>query len=186
MRLSQTDGLTGLANRRRFMEVLQAEVARWQRSGRPVCVVLLDIDHFKRVNDALGHLTGDAVLREVSTLMLASVRAPTDLPTRLGGEEFALILPDTPQDVALGVCERLRERVAAHRFQSDVQAADGTTGSVGSDGATALHITVSIGLAEVRGDDVAEVLRAADLALYEAKAAGRDRVCVAPRSRSAP
>ncbi|MFY9460762.1 MAG: GGDEF domain-containing protein, partial [Aquabacterium commune] len=119
MRLSQTDGLTGLANRRRFMEILQAEVARRHRTGRPLCVVLIDIDHFKSVNDAHGHLAGDAVLRELAALLIASVRAPSDLPARLGGEEFALILPDTPEDEALRVCERLRERVAAQTFQGD-------------------------------------------------------------------
>lgn len=182
VRLSQTDGLTGLANRRRFMEALHAEVARWQRSRLPVCVVLLDIDHFKRVNDDRGHLVGDAVLREVASMMMGSVRAPTDLPTRLGGEEFALILPDTPEDVALAVCERLREQVASHPFQGDVQAPVGAaSAATGTASSKPVRITVSIGLAEVRGGDVAEVLRGADQALYQAKASGRDRVCVAPR-----
>ncbi|TDP82842.1 diguanylate cyclase (GGDEF)-like protein [Aquabacterium commune] len=164
MRLSQTDGLTGLANRRRFMEVLQAEVARRHRTGRPLCVVLIDIDHFKRVNDAHGHLAGDAVLRELAALLIASVRAPSDLPARLGGEEFALILPDTPEDEALRVCERLRERVAAQTFQGD---------------GTPLRIGISLGLGAVHDDDVASILSDADRALYCAKAAGRNRVCLA-------
>ncbi|MEK6669096.1 MAG: GGDEF domain-containing protein [Pseudomonadota bacterium] len=161
MRLSQTDGLTGLANRRRFMEILQAEVARRHRTGRPLCVVLIDIDHFKRVNDAHGHLAGDAVLRELAALLIASVRAPSDLPARLGGEEFALILPDTPEDEALRVCERLRERVAAQTFQGD---------------GTPLRIGISLGLGEVHDDDVARILNDADRALYCAKAEGRNRV----------
>ena len=161
MRLSQTDGLTGLANRRRFMEILQAEVARRHRTGRPLCVVLIDIDHFKRVNDAHGHLAGDAVLRELAALLIASVRAPSDLPARLGGEEFALILPDTPEDEALRVCERLRERVAAQTFQGD---------------GTPLRIGISLGLGEVHDDDVARILNDADRALYRAKAEGRNRV----------
>jgi len=163
MRLSQTDGLTGLANRRRFMEVLQAEVARRHRTGRPLCVVLIDIDHFKHVNDVHGHLAGDAVLRELAALLMASVRAPSDLPARLG-EEFALILPDTPEDEALSVCERLRERVAAQVFHGD---------------GTPLRIAISLGLGEVHDDDVARILGDADRALYCAKAAGRNRVCVA-------
>lgn len=164
MRLSQTDGLTGLANRRRFMEVLQAEVARRHRTGRPLCVVLIDIDHFKRVNDAHGHLAGDAVLRDLAALLMASVRAPSDLPVRLGGEEFALILPDTPEDEALSVCERLREHVAAQTFQGD---------------GTPLRISISLGLGEVQDDDVGRILGDVDRALYCAKAAGRNRVCLA-------
>ena len=164
MRLSQTDGLTGLANRRRFMEVLQAEVARRHRTGRPLCVALIDIDHFKHVNDEHGHLAGDAVLRELAALLMASVRVPSDLPARLGGEEFALILPDTPLDEALGVCERLRERVAAQVFQGD---------------GTPLRIAISLGLDEVQDDDVGRILSDVDRALYCAKAAGRNRVCLA-------
>jgi len=164
MRLSQTDGLTGLANRRRFMEVLQAEVARRHRTGRPLCVVLIDIDHFKHVNDAHGHLAGDAVLRDLAALLIASVRAPSDLPARLGGEEFALILADTPEDEALVVCERLRERVAAQTYPGD---------------GTPLHITISLGLGEVASDDVGRIMSDVDRALYCAKEAGRNRVSLA-------
>ena len=164
MRLSQTDGLTGLANRRRFMEVLQAEMVRRHRTGRPLCLALIDLDHFKLVNDAHGHLAGDAVLRELATLLITSVRVPSDLPARLGGEEFALILPDTPLDEAQGACERLRERVAAQVFQGDGEP---------------LRITISMGLAEVHDDDMGRALSEADRALYCAKAAGRDRVSLA-------
>lgn len=167
-RLSHTDGLTGLANRRRFMEVLHAEVARRRRTGRPLCVALLDIDHFKLVNDRHGHLTGDVVLRELAAVLMASVRAPSDLPARLGGEEFALILPDTGQDEAMAVCERLREQVAAKVFQDE---------------ATRLHVTVSMGLLEVREEDVDRVLGRVDQALYRAKETGRNRVCIAPRGQ---
>ena len=167
-RLSHTDGLTGLANRRRFMEVLHAELARHRRTGRPLCVALLDIDHFKQVNDRHGHLTGDVVLRELAALLMASVRAPSDLPARLGGEEFALILPDTDQDEAMAVCERLREQVAAKVFQ---------------DGATLLRVTVSMGLLEVREEGVDRVLGRVDQALYRAKETGRNRVCIAPRGQ---
>ncbi len=164
MRLSQTDGLTGLANRRRFMEVLQAEMARRHRSGRPLCVVLIDIDHFKQVNDAHGHLAGDAVLRDLAALLMAAVRGPSDLPARLGGEEFALILPDTPVEEGLAVCERLRARVAAQTFLGD---------------GTPVCISISLGLGEVRDEDVGRILGDVDRALYCAKAAGRNRVCLA-------
>lgn len=164
MRLSQTDSLTGLANRRRFMEVLQAEVARRHRTGRRLCVVLIDIDHFKRVNDAHGHFAGDVVLRDLAALLMAAVRAPSDLPARLGGEEFALILPDTPEEEGLGVCERLRERVAAQTFRGD---------------GTPLRISISLGLGEVMDDDVGRILNDVDRALYCAKAAGRNRVRLA-------
>lgn len=164
MRLSQTDGLTGLANRRRFMEVLQAEMARRHRTGRPLCLALIDLDHFKLVNDTHGHLAGDAVLRELATVLITSVRVPSDLPARLGGEEFALILPDTPLDEAQGVCERLRERVAAQVFQGDGEP---------------LRITISMGLTEVQNDDIGRALSEADRALYCAKTAGRDRVSLA-------
>lgn len=164
MRLSQTDSLTGLANRRRFMEVLQAEVARRHRTGRPLCVVLIDIDHFKQVNDVHGHFAGDAVLRDLAALLIAAVRVPSDLPARLGGEEFALILPDTPEEEGLGVCERLRERVAAQAFRGD---------------GTPLGISISLGLGAVTDDDVDRILSDVDRALYCAKAAGRNRVCLA-------
>ena len=103
-------------------------------------------------------------MRELAALLIASVRAPSDLPARLGGEEFALILPDTPEDEALRVCERLRERVAAQTFQGD---------------GTPLRIGISLGLGAVHDDDVASILSDADRALYCAKAAGRNRVCLA-------
>ena len=170
-RLSLTDGLTGLANRRRFMDVVQAEVARRGRFGQRLCVALLDVDHFKQVNDAHGHLVGDAVLSQLASVLMASVRAPSDVPCRLGGEEFALILPDTGEADALAACERLREQVAARVF---------------GDGAVGLHITVSIGLVAVGDDTVEGLLGRADEALYRAKSMGRNRVCVAPAQEPSP
>lgn len=163
-RLSYTDGLTGLANRRRFMEVLASELARHQRFGRPLCLMLMDVDHFKDVNDRHGHLAGDAVLRGLAVTLMASVRAPSDLPARLGGEEFAIVLPDTDLDAARQVGERLRQDIASQVFRDT----DVTFG-----------VTVSLGLIEVRGQDMERALLLVDQALYRAKESGRNRVCVA-------
>lgn len=159
--LSYTDGLTGLANRRRFMEVLEAELVRQVRSGHELCLLLIDVDHFKDINDRHGHHAGDAVLRELAGLFMASVRAPADLPARLGGEEFAIVLPDTRLDEARRVAERLREQVATHVFE---------------DGDTRLRVSVSIGLVAARGLNLGTLLQRADEALYRAKHTGRNRV----------
>lgn len=160
-RLSYTDGLTGLANRRRFMEVLEAELARQARGGHELCLLLIDADHFKDINDHHGHHAGDAVLRELATILMASVRAPADLPARLGGEEFAVVLPDTRIDEARRVAERLREQVATHVFE---------------DRSTRLRVTISIGLVAARGLSLGTLLQRADEALYRAKQTGRNRV----------
>jgi diguanylate cyclase (GGDEF)-like protein len=162
-RLSYTDGLTGLANRRRFMEVLHNEVARQGRTGQALSLVLIDADHFKDVNDRFGHGEGDQVLRTLGRLMMACVRTPTDLACRLGGEEFALILPDTRLEQVEQVCERLREQLAQQRF---------------GEGDKRFRVTVSMGVVECVGLELEEVLRRADQELYRAKASGRDRVCI--------
>ena len=160
-RLSYTDGLTGLANRRRFMDVLGTELARQARHGHELCLLLLDVDHFKDVNDRHGHHAGDAVLCDLGRILMASVRTPTDLPARLGGEEFAVVLPDTRLDEARRVAERLREQVATHVFQ---------------EGEQRLRVTVSIGLVAAREVNLANLLQQADMALYRAKETGRNRV----------
>lgn len=159
--LSYADGLTGLANRRRFMEVLEAELVRQARSGHELCLLLIDADHFKDINDHHGHHAGDAVLRELATILMASVRAPADLSARLGGEEFAVVLPDTRLDEARRVAERLREQVATHVFE---------------DRQTRLRVTISIGLVAARGLNLGMLLQRADEALYRAKQTGRNRV----------
>ena len=160
-RLSYTDGLTGLANRRRFMDVLGTELTRQARHGHELCLLLIDVDHFKDVNDRHGHHAGDAVLCDLGRILMASVRTPTDLPARLGGEEFAVVLPDTRLDEARRVAERLREQVATHVFQ---------------EGEQRLRVTVSIGLVTARDVNLATLLQQADLALYRAKETGRNRV----------
>lgn len=161
--LSYTDGLTGLANRRRLMEALAAELARQRRTGQPCCLVMIDLDHFKQVNDGHGHLQGDEVLRQLGALMLRCVRSPTDLAARVGGEEFALLLPDTRLAEAEAVCARLREALAAQVF---------------GEAADRFVVTASMGVVESLGLDAEPVLREVDHELYRAKAEGRNRVCL--------
>ncbi len=162
--LASTDPLTGLLNRRRFLEMAQAEQARAQRYGRPVTLLLVDLDHFKRVNDTYGHRMGDAVLRTAAGVMTASRRA-SDLAARFGGEELVLLLPETDLAGAVGLAERLRIALAGAQTRLD-----------GVD----VHITASIGVASLRaGESLDNLLHRADQALYSAKRAGRDRVMVA-------
>jgi diguanylate cyclase (GGDEF)-like protein len=158
-----TDHLTGLANRRRFERQLSREVARTRRYGRPFCLLLVDIDHFKLVNDTHGHDAGDEALRRLANTLQAGTRG-IDTAARIGGEEFALILPETDRARGLEVAERLRQEVR----ETDIPLAG--------------HITVSVGLAECADAfcDARTLYTAADAALYEAKRAGRDRVHCAP------
>jgi diguanylate cyclase (GGDEF)-like protein len=163
-----TDHLTGLANRRRFERQLAREVARTRRYERPFCLLMLDIDHFKGVNDTHGHEAGDEALRRLGNTLQAGTRG-IDTAARIGGEEFAIILTETDSRRGLEVAERLREEVKATEIPG------------------AGHVTVSIGLAEctVNFSDARELFSVADAALYEAKRAGRDRVHCAPTSSEA-
>ncbi len=163
--MATTDPLTGLANRRRFLDAKAHEYARLNRSPHHVAgLLMLDIDHFKRFNDRYGHEIGDAVLVDFSRTLEAGSRG-TDLVGRLGGEEFAVLLPDTGPDEAYKAAEKLRQRVAAMITRA------------GEDG-EALHVTTSIGVTALAATDAgAEVaLQRADEALYRAKAGGRNRV----------
>lgn len=162
---SSTDGLTGLYNRRHFMDSLERLLGTAQRHGEPLALLLVDADHFKRVNDDHGHLAGDEVLRRLGAMLLQETR-DGDVAARYGGEEFIIALPRTDAPAALAVAGRVLERIRASR--------------VPVDGGT-LAITVSIGLATARpGEAVAEIIRRADAALYDAKRGGRDRVVAAP------
>ena len=165
-RLVNTDALTGLANRRRFMAALDTEIERAQRYGRRFAVIFLDLDHFKRVNDSHGHAAGDEVLR-VTGEVLREVSRDIDLAARLGGEEMAVLLPETGPEGAAAMAERLRHGVARKRFMSP--------------SGTAFSVTTSAGVAVFEpGMGGAEaLLHAADEALYVAKEAGRNRVVVA-------
>ncbi|MBT8132641.1 MAG: sensor domain-containing diguanylate cyclase [Gammaproteobacteria bacterium] len=166
-----TDPLTDWHNRR-YLEVrLKEEIARAQRNGYSISCLMIDIDHFKRVNDSLGHLAGDEVLREVSRRIATQVRE-SDVAARFGGEEFVVILPDTPERNARNLAERVRRVVRA----TPILAEQGQ----------ALTITVSAGVASIRPKPRVDPLRqgnalieAADSAMYRAKKTGRDRVLTA-------
>ncbi|WP_254200163.1 ligand-binding sensor domain-containing diguanylate cyclase [Lysobacter sp. MMG2] len=162
-RQAREDVLTGLPNRRRFDEVLKRDMAVAQRAGHPLCLALVDLDHFKRINDTHSHAVGDAVLREAARVLAAGSRT-ADLLARLGGEEFALLLPDTTMDDALSICERMQETFREHGEWV---------------GVPGLHVTFSVGIAECRTDDTpARLLERADAAMYRAKKQGRNVICV--------
>lgn len=163
-----TDPLTSLANHGAFHRRLEQECARAERSGSPVTLVLIDLDHFKRVNDRHGHQVGDDVLREVSRRLRGCARHG-DVPARVGGEELAWLLPDADLAEGLEAAERLRRRIADTEF------------------ATVGRLTASLGVATLGPGGPADLLRRADEALYRAKAAGRN-ACVAARAvaREAP
>lgn len=172
--LATTDGLTGLANRRRFDEVMQRERDRACRARTSLSLLAMDADRFKRINDSYGHAVGDEVLRLLGRSIAGQLRRPGDFAARTGGEEFAVILPETDIEGACHVAERIRadfsERTA--RFFEE---RDGCTLSVGIK-------QLETGFPET----VSQMLTGADAALYAAKQAGRDRVIVAPASRPAP
>jgi diguanylate cyclase (GGDEF)-like protein len=161
-RLSVTDALTGLSNRRHLMELLDQEARRSRRMKRPFGILVVDVDHFKRFNDRYGHLAGDRILTKLATLLKRTMRE-IDSAARYGGEEFVVLLPETDLAGAVQAGERIRTRLARETI------------SVGEDEVT---VTVSIGAAEFPTDgEVADaVLSNADAALYEAKRQGRDRV----------
>jgi diguanylate cyclase (GGDEF)-like protein len=160
--LARTDELTGLANRRAFVEQGTAAIDQARRYHRPLSLVMLDIDHFKRINDQFGHAVGDAALQHVAAALRRTARA-ADTSGRLGGEEFALLLPETGVEAAAVLAERLRRDVAA--------------AAVPANGAT-LRLTCSFGVAQFGGAAATldALLGAADAALYRAKEEGRDRV----------
>lgn len=167
-RLATIDPLTGALNRRRFLERGAEELSRSSRYERPLSLLMLDIDHFKRVNDTHGHATGDEAIR-MTVRACKSVLRGTDLIGRLGGEEFAVLLPETSPVNAYAAGQRLRERLAAE--------------SLPLEGGGTLVLTISIGLAWLTRTDVClETLMArADAALYRAKKAGRNRVEIEPQ-----
>jgi len=159
------DYLTGLSNRRHFMAQGEAELSRAIRYDKPLSLMMLDIDFFKNVNDTYGHQMGDTVLQVLSKICQDTLRQ-VDVAGRLGGEEFAVILPETTSEEALDVAERLRKAIV----NTDVTIPVGLP----------IHFTVSIGVTTLNNKDVNidMLLHQADQALYEAKEAGRNRVCV--------
>jgi len=165
--LATRDSLTGAANRRHFVELAQRERERSQRSGAPLALCLFDADHFKKINDQYGHVAGDHVLSALAQAARGALRVSDELG-RLGGEEFGILLPDTDLTGAMVVAERVRAAVAKTTVQSgQVRELDGL-GPIG--------VTISIGVAQHRGDEPIEsLLKRADRALYAAKDRGRDR-----------
>jgi two-component system cell cycle response regulator len=161
-RMAVTDGLTNLANRKQLDTMLSEEIPRAHRHGRELSVLMLDIDHFKRINDTHGHLTGDSVLRSLASILSKRLR-PNDRLGRYGGEEFCAILPETPLGNAARIAEELRALVESHAFLADDQQ---------------IGVTISIGVGALQqGMGVADLYRSADEMLYKAKRAGRNRVC---------
>jgi len=162
-RLTIQDGLTRIHNQRALGDFLDREVARSQRHSRPLSVLMFDIDKFKAINDAHGHLCGDFVLRELAECVGETVRKE-DLFARYGGEEFALVLVETGLPEATYAAERVREAVEAHQFRFET---------------TPIKLTISIGVATTSGDPDATpkgLLKAADERLYQAKRTGRNKV----------
>jgi diguanylate cyclase (GGDEF)-like protein len=162
--LAATDALTGLANRGKFDEMLAYEYARHARSGREFSLILLDIDHFKKFNDNFGHACGDDCLRQVAGAITEPVGRSTDLAARFGGEEFAILLPETPLKGAMVTAEKVRQRM----------------GSLVLCQGAATPVTASFGVVSTRhlpGGSAAGLLAQVDQQLYAAKAGGRDRVC---------
>jgi len=159
---AREDGLTGLANRRAFDEQLAFEFQRAQRLGQPLCLVVLDIDHFKSINDRWSHQVGDLVLQQLATLLRQQVR-DIDLIARWGGEEFALLLPQTDLRQAVEICQRIRMAIAAQTFPAQL---------------AGLQVTASFGVAQsTDASDYEKLLSHADKLLYQAKAEGRNCVC---------
>jgi diguanylate cyclase (GGDEF)-like protein len=162
--LSATDGLTQLYNHRHFQAQFLREAKRAERSGTPLCLVLVDVDDFKLLNDRLGHSAGDRVLQEIAKAMRGQIRE-TDYLARYGGEEFVLLLPETGPDGVLSQAERLRRAV------EELPLPGAETQPLG-------RLTISLGVAcyPDNGRDAESLVRAADEALYRAKGAGRNRV----------
>lgn len=163
MTLAVTDQLTGLYNRRYFERHLAALLGRAREQKREMAMMIIDLDHFKAVNDSWGHMFGDQVLKEFADRLRRNIRG-VDMPCRLGGEEFVVLMPDTDLGQAQGVAERVRCAVAEKPFFCA--------------GETAAHVTVSVGLAmnENPADSPEDLLKRADIALYRAKREGRNRV----------
>lgn len=165
LKLANTDALTGIANRHSFFSALDNELKRFRRSQRHFSILLIDVDHFKRINDELGQAAGDKVLVEISRVMNSCVRE-TDLVARLGGEEFGIFLPDTSEEGAYWVAERICKEVSKHCFFAD-------------DSVIPVHSTVSIGVSSTKGltaPNIADIYKKADSRLYIAKHTGRNQV----------
>jgi diguanylate cyclase (GGDEF)-like protein len=160
-RMTIMDGLTGVHNKRFLLETLEREIPRARRHERPLTLLMLDIDHFKGINDNFGHLAGDYVLKELATALKSRLR-PDDVISRYGGEEFAIVLPETPNEGGTKIAEELRHLIEEHAFTFETEE---------------IKVTVSIGVAQLaEGLDELAFIKAADDRLYAAKRGGRNRV----------
>jgi two-component system, cell cycle response regulator len=162
-RLTNIDGLTQIYNRRYFEESLEREVSRCNRYNREMSLILMDIDHFKQVNDSFGHLAGDHVLKQLASSIKAHIRRE-DVFARYGGEEFSLLLPEVDVKGAQAMAEKVRRLIEKQRFEFDKNE---------------ISVTLSLGVAALSAGnrDGADLIRAADSKLYQAKVAGRNKVC---------
>ena len=170
-RLSFTDPLTGLANRRVFDQTLKRECSRARRMNSALSLVSIDVDHFKALNDSAGHQKGDEYLMRLGAELTRLCRRKLDLAARCGGEEFAIVLPDTGADFANGFAETVRQSIADLRLPH-------------LSSPVAPYLTVSIGVATATPDwcnSPEALVASADRALYAAKSSGRNRICVAQR-----
>ena len=168
--LSHTDGLTGIANRRYFDEILSQEHGRHVRSGGELSLILLDIDHFKAFNDIYGHVKGDECLRQVARVIAESASRPADLAARYGGEEFVCILPETNSVGAVVIAQKIRLGIQALAIPHTGSSVSG-------------HVTVSLGIVTVRctiNGSVVDIVEQADAMLYQAKSSGRNQVKFGP------
>jgi diguanylate cyclase (GGDEF)-like protein len=157
-----TDGLTDVSNKKQLDNVLAKEIPRALRHGRQLSVMMIDIDHFKDVNDTYGHITGDSVLRDLASILERRLR-PDDELGRYGGEEFCAILPETSLEGAIRIGETLRGLVEGHAFVVEGEQ---------------IKVTISVGIAELKkGMDMKAFYKSADEMLYEAKRTGRNKVC---------
>jgi diguanylate cyclase (GGDEF)-like protein/PAS domain S-box-containing protein len=164
--LACTDSITGAHNRRHFIQLTEKEILRARRYGFPLSVVMIDIDHFKQINDGFGHLVGDSVLRELVSVLNSQMR-PGDILGRVGGEEFSITLVECELENAKTVSERLRKSIEGHQMMSEGRE---------------LSIRISIGVAQLslQEENWEALIKRADQALYRAKAAGRNRVEASP------
>lgn len=162
-RMTIIDGLTQIYNKRYLYEALDREIVRGRRHERELCILMFDIDHFKRINDVHGHLAGDYVLKEVARVVQGRIRRD-EVFARYGGEEFSIILPETPLSGAVALAESLRQKVADHAFVFQ---------------ADSIKVTISLGAALMEESDrtASDVIKRADEKLYQAKRTGRNRVC---------
>ena len=161
-RLTTVDGLTQISNRRFFEEALEREISRCNRYGREMSLVLIDVDHFKQINDNHGHLAGDAVLKQLASTIKNRIRRE-DVFARYGGEEFALLLPEVNLEGGAAMAEKARKLVEGQKFEFDQQR---------------IPVTISAGVAALAGTqrEPADIIRAADAKLYESKSTGRNKV----------